>query len=74
MKSAKSPGNFRNPFMYSYNGKKEGIQIIPLSEIAAKDEFLNIKNVSRYSMMAAYRIPPQMMGMMQSNDGGVEGC
>ena len=51
MKSAKGPGNFRNLFMYSPNGKKDGIQIIPLSEVAAKDEFLNIKNVSRDDMM-----------------------
>jgi PBSX family phage portal protein len=65
MKSAKGPGNFRNLFMYSPNGKKDGIQIIPLSEVAAKDEFLNIKNVSRDDM-----VPPQMMGIMPSNVGG----
>jgi len=69
MKSAKGPGNFRNLFMYSPNGKKDGIQIIPLSEVAAKDEFLNIKNVSRDDMMAAHRVPPQMMGIMPSNVG-----
>ncbi|MBU5604899.1 hypothetical protein KQJ18_23370, partial [Citrobacter sp. S55_ASV_140] len=68
--SAKGPGNFRNLFMYSPNGKKDGIQIIPLSEVAAKDEFLNIKNVSRDDMMAAHRVPPQMMGIMPSNVGG----
>ena len=55
MKSAKGPGNFRNLFMYSLNGKKDGIKIFPLSEMAAKDEFLNIKNVSRDDMMAACR-------------------
>lgn len=70
MKSAKGPGNFRNLFMYSPNGKKDGIQIIPLSEVAAKDEFLSIKNVSRDDMMAAHRVPPQMMGIMLSNVGG----
>ena len=70
MKSAKGPGNFRNLFMYSPNGKKDGILIIPLSEVAAKDEFLNIKNVSRDDMMAAHRVPPQMMGIMPSNVGG----
>ncbi|EOU9560459.1 phage portal protein [Cronobacter dublinensis] len=70
MKSAKGPGNFRNLFMYSPNGKKDGIQIIPLSEVAAKDEFLNIKNVSRDDMMAEHRVPPQMMGIMPSNVGG----
>lgn len=63
-------GNFRNLFMYSPNGKKDGLQIIPLSEVAAKDEFLNIKNVSRDDMMAAHRVPPQMMGIMPNNVGG----
>ncbi|WP_241649698.1 phage portal protein [Rosenbergiella collisarenosi] len=70
MKSAKGPGNFRNLFMYSPNGKKDGIQIIPLSEVAAKDEFLNIKNVSRDDMLGAHRVPPQMMGIMPNNVGG----
>lgn len=56
--------------MYSQNGKKDCIQIIPLSEVAVKDEFLNIKNVSRDDMMAAHRVPPQMMGIMPSNTGG----
>lgn len=56
--------------MYSPNGKKDGIQIIPLSEVAAKDEFLNIKNVSRDDMMAAHRVPPQMMGIIPNNTGG----
>jgi len=70
MKSAKGPGNFRNLFMYSPSGKKDGIQIIPLSEVAAKDEFLNIKNVSRDDMLAAHRVPPQMMGIIPNNTGG----
>lgn len=62
--------DFRNLIMYSPNGKKDGIQIIPLPEVAAKDEFLNIKNVSRDDMMAAHRVPPQMMGIMPNNVGG----
>ena len=56
--------------MYSPNGKKDGIQIIPLSEVAAKDEFLNIKNVSRDDMLAAHRVPPQLMGIIPTNTGG----
>lgn len=31
---------------------------------------MNIKNVSRDDMMAAHRVPPQMMGIMPSNVGG----
>lgn len=70
LKKSKGPGNFRNLFMYSPNGKKDGIQIIPLSEVAAKDEFMNIKNVSRDDMLAAHRVPPQLMGIIPTNTGG----
>ena len=70
LRKSKGPGNFRNLFMYSPNGKKDGIQIIPLSEVAAKDEFLSIKNVSRDDMLAAHRVPPQMMGIIPQNVGG----
>ena len=63
LKGAKGPGNFRNLFLYSPNGKKDGIQLIPVSEVAARDEFINIKNVSRDDQLAAHRIPWQLMGM-----------
>ncbi|WP_434673731.1 phage portal protein [Pseudomonas sp. R1-15] len=70
LKSAKGPGNFRNLFMYAPNGKKDGIQLIPVSEVAAKDEFGSIKNISRDDMLAALRIPPQLMGIVPQNAGG----
>lgn len=70
LRNAKGPGNFRNLFMYAPNGKKDGIQIIPVSEVAAKDEFANIKNVTRDDMLAAHRVPPQLMGIIPNNTGG----
>ena len=70
VKSGKGAGNFKNMFMYAPNGKKDGIQIIPLSDVAAKDEFFNIKNVTRDDILAAHRVPPQLMGVMPSNVGG----
>ncbi len=70
LKKSKGPGNFKNLFMHAPNGKKDGIQVIPLSEVAAKDEFFNIKNVSRDDLLAAHRIPPQLMGVVPSNTGG----
>lgn len=70
MQSAKGPGNFRNLFVYAPNGKKDGLQLIPVSEVAAKDDFFNIKNVSRDDQLAAHRIPPQLMGVVPSNAGG----
>jgi PBSX family phage portal protein len=70
LKDSKGPGNFRNLFMYAPNGKKDGIQLIPVAEVAAKDEFLNIKNVTRDDMLAAHRVPPQLMGIIPNNAGG----
>lgn len=70
MKSSKGPGNFRNLFMYAPNGKKDGIQLIPISEVAAKDDFGAIKNISRDDLLAALRIYPQLMGIVPQNSGG----
>jgi PBSX family phage portal protein len=70
LKNSKGPGNFRNLFMYAPNGKKEGIQLIPVSEVTAKDEFFNIKNVTRDDLLAAHRVPPQLIGVVPSNTGG----
>jgi PBSX family phage portal protein len=70
LKNSKGPGNFRNLFLYSPNGKKDGIQLIPVSDVSAKDEFFSIKNVSRDDVLAAHRVPPQLMGIVPSNTGG----
>ena len=70
IKSSKGPGNFKNLFMYAPNGKKDGMQVIPLSEVAAKDEFMNIKNVTRDDMLAAHRVPPQLIGIVPNVTGG----
>ncbi len=70
LKDSKGPGNFRNLFMYSPNGKKDGLQVIPISEVAAKDDIFNIKNVTRDDLLAAHRVPPQLMGIIPSNVGG----
>lgn len=70
LRSAKGPGNFRNLFVYAPNGKKDGIQLIPVSEVAAKDEFNSIKNITRDDMLAGLRIPPQLMGIVPQNAGG----
>lgn len=70
LKNAKGPGNFRNLFVYSPGGKKDGLQLIPVSEVAAKDEFHNIKNITRDDMLAGLRIPPQLMGVVPTNAGG----
>lgn len=70
LKESKGPGNFRNLFVYSPTGKKDGIQLIPVSEVAAKDEFNSIKNQTRDDVLASLRIPPQLLGIVPQNAGG----
>jgi len=70
LKESKGVGNFRNLFIHAPNGKKDGVQIIPISEVAAKDEFSGIKNVSRDDVLAAHRTPPQLVGIVPLNNAG----
>ncbi|WP_443750394.1 phage portal protein [Asticcacaulis solisilvae] len=70
LRQAKGVGNFKNLFLHVPNGKKDGVQIIPISEVAAKDEFLGIKNTTRDDILAAHRVPPQLLGVVPANAGG----
>lgn len=70
LKGARGPGNFRNLFLHSPNGKKDGLQLIPVSEVAARDEFTGIKGVTRDDVLASLRIPPQLLGIVPQNAGG----
>ncbi|HHL0959075.1 TPA: phage portal protein [Serratia marcescens] len=70
IESGKGRGNFKSMFLYAPNGKKEGLQIMPISQMAAKDEFLNVKNTSRDDELSVHRVPPQLMGIIPNNTGG----
>lgn len=70
LRQSRGPGNFRNLFVHSPNGKKDGLQLIPVSEVAARDEFTGIKSVTRDDMLAALRVPPQLLGIVPQNSGG----
>jgi len=70
MSKSKGDGNFRNIFYHAPNGKPDAIKIIPLSEVATKDDFFNIKNATRDDLLSVHRVPPQMMGIIPSNTGG----
>lgn len=70
LRQAKGPGNFRNLFVHAPNGKENGIKLIPVAEVAAKDEFLGIKNTTRDDVLAAHRVPPQLLGIVPTNAGG----
>ena len=70
LKAAKHDGNFKNLFVHLPNGDKDGIKVIPLSEATGKDEFFNIKNVTRDDLLAAHRVPPALMSIIPTNTSG----
>ncbi|EIT7186272.1 phage portal protein [Serratia marcescens] len=70
LKDARGGGAFKNLFVYAAGGKKDGLQIMPFSQVSAKDEFTGIKDATRDDMLAAHRVPPQLMGMLPNNTGG----
>jgi PBSX family phage portal protein len=67
---AKGVGNFKNMFLHVPKGKKDGVQIIPIADVTAKDEFSSVKNISRDDMLAGHRTPPQLIGVIPQNNGG----
>jgi capsid portal protein len=70
IQSTRGIGNFKNVMFYSPNGKSDGIKILPISEIAAKDDFLAIKNTSRDDILAMHRVPLALMSIPATNAGG----
>ena len=70
LKKSKGPGNFRSLFVHAPGGKEGSIKVIPIAEAKAADEFLNIKNVTRDDILAAHRVPPQLLGIVPQNAGG----
>lgn len=70
MRQSKGPGNFRNLYLHIPKGKEKGVQILPISEVAARDEFAGIKNATRDDLLAAHRVPPQLIGVVPTNSAG----
>jgi PBSX family phage portal protein len=70
LRKSKGPGNFRNLVIHAPNGKVDGIKLLPVAEVAAKDEFLGIKNTTRDDVLASHRVPPQLLGIVPTNAGG----
>ena len=62
MRDSKGLGNFKNLFSYAPNGIPDGIKIVPLSEVATKDVFFNIKKASAADLLDAHRVQFQLMG------------
>ncbi|WP_415227301.1 phage portal protein [Psychromonas sp.] len=71
MSSSRGVGNFRSMFVNIPNGKEKGIQLIPVGDIATKDEFEKIKNITAQEVLTGHRFPAELAAIIPS--GGVRG-
>ncbi len=53
--SSKGVGNFRSMFVNIPNGKPDGIKLIPVGDIATKDEFAAIKGITAQDVLTSHR-------------------
>ena len=64
MASSKGVGNFRSMFVNIPNGNEKGIQLIPVGDIATKDEFENIKNITAQEVLTGHRFPAELAAII----------
>lgn len=70
LKSTKTDGNFNNLLINMPSGTKDSVQLIPIADIGAKDEFEKIKRATDRDINASHRVPPIFMGIAPENAGG----
>ena len=70
IKGSKGVGNFRSMFLNIPDGDPDGVKIIPVGDIATKDEFERVKNISRNDILSMHRIQPALAGIMPENNSG----
>ncbi len=71
VKESKGPGNFRSLYLNIGQSKaKEPVQIIPVGDIATKDEFERIKNITRDEILSMHRMQPGLSGILPDNNNG----
>lgn len=72
IEQSKGVGNFRNMFISIPKGDPEGIKLIPIGEVSAKDEFSNVKSITAQDILTAHRFPSGLAGIIPTN-GSVMG-
>lgn len=67
MASSRGVGNFRSMFVNIPNGKEKGIQLIPVGDIATKDEFEKIKNITAQEVLTGHRFPAELAAVIPNS-------
>lgn len=71
VKESKGPGNFRSMFInIGRSTSREPVKVIPVGDIATKDEYEIIKAITEREMLAMHRMQPGLSGIIPQNTGG----
>ncbi|KHN59595.1 phage portal protein [Aeromonas hydrophila] len=67
---AKGVGNFRSMFINIPGGDPNGVKLIPVGDIATKDEFSAIKSITAQDVLTSHRFPAVLASIIPTNGGG----
>lgn len=70
LKDIKQSNQFKNILVSIPGGNKESLQLLPLSDIAAKDEFYTIKTLSDDDVASIHRVPLILLSIQPKTAGG----
>lgn len=72
IKASKGIGNFRSMYLHLPGNQKaqDVINIIPVGDVATRDEFAKIKELTQSDISAAWGTRPEVAGIMPETNGG----
>ncbi|MHB7706449.1 phage portal protein [Klebsiella pneumoniae] len=71
IEQSKGVGNFSNLYVNIPRGNPEGLKLINIGEVTAKDEFANVKNITAQDVLTAHRFPAGIAGIIPQNAAGL---
>lgn len=67
IESSKGVGNFKSMYINIPDGHKDGVQLIPVGNLATRDEFNAIKNLTAQDILVSHRFPCGKAGIIPEN-------
>lgn len=71
VRNSQGPGNFRSMYLnIPRSQSREPVKVIPVGDIATKDDFLTVKAITRTESLAMHRMQPGIAGVIPENMTG----
>jgi PBSX family phage portal protein len=71
VKKSRGPGNFRSMYLnIPRTSSREPVKVIPVGDIATKDDFEKVKGITKGEILAMHRMQPGIAGIIPENMTG----